>query len=299
MGTGGWAYFSVPNMNPLVAYSRAFDFVEVNSTFYEIPSKVLVRSWRKRVPPGFEFSVRAHRSLTHKYMLESVKEASEILGRMVEICGILEAEVLHLQTPPSMDITRSKIKRIRNLFTSVNLRGVHIALEVRSDIVDPQLLRLMRDLDIIHCVDLSRQTPNVPSEILYSRLFGKGFHNVYQFTDEELKEIDAKTEERGSKKTYLSFHGVKMYKDAARFKVFKESKKFPQVTGSLGLNSLKEVLAEDTKFPCSKEELIRSQGWKLIDITAEERVRASHLLERLSDKKYSDIQEVLHSLRSL
>jgi len=33
IGAGGWAYFQVPSMHPLVAYSRAFDFVEVNTTF--------------------------------------------------------------------------------------------------------------------------------------------------------------------------------------------------------------------------------------------------------------------------
>ena len=38
IGAGGWAYFQVPGSDSLTAYSKAFDFVEVNSTFYTTPS---------------------------------------------------------------------------------------------------------------------------------------------------------------------------------------------------------------------------------------------------------------------
>ncbi len=67
IGAGGWAYFFVPRMDSLIAYAKAFDFVEVNSTFYENPSMQMVRSWRRQVPEGFMFSVRCHKDLTHKY----------------------------------------------------------------------------------------------------------------------------------------------------------------------------------------------------------------------------------------
>ena len=33
IGTGGWAYFKVPNIHPLIAYSKAFNFVEVIQHF--------------------------------------------------------------------------------------------------------------------------------------------------------------------------------------------------------------------------------------------------------------------------
>ena len=58
IGTGGWKYFKIPDIHPLVAYSKAFNFVEVNSTFYEIPEIKMVESWRRLVPHNFVFSVR-------------------------------------------------------------------------------------------------------------------------------------------------------------------------------------------------------------------------------------------------
>ena len=83
IGTGGWAYFRIPGVDPLEAYSRAFNFVEVNSTFYEIPKMKMVESWRKKVPKDFEFSVRCNKTITHELMFESVPEAFNILDRGV------------------------------------------------------------------------------------------------------------------------------------------------------------------------------------------------------------------------
>ncbi len=53
IGAGGWAYFKVHGLDSLSAYSKAFDFVEVNSTFCTTPSMEIVRSWKQRVPENF------------------------------------------------------------------------------------------------------------------------------------------------------------------------------------------------------------------------------------------------------
>ncbi len=114
VGAGGWSYFQVPGMASLAAYSKAFDFVEVNSTFYTNPSIQMVRSWRRRVPEDFMFSVRCHKDLTHKYMLSPCRESNEILARSIRICSELGAEILHIQTPPSFN-PDDKLKDIRDL----------------------------------------------------------------------------------------------------------------------------------------------------------------------------------------
>ncbi len=103
IGAGGWAYFNVPGKDSLTEYSRAFDFVEVNSTFYKTPSIEMVRSWRGKVQDNFMFSVRCHKDLTHKYLLSSCRESFEILSRSLRICSELNAEILHIQTPSSFN----------------------------------------------------------------------------------------------------------------------------------------------------------------------------------------------------
>jgi len=89
---------------------------------------------------------------------------------------------------------------------------------------------------------------------------------------------------------------MKMYKDAARLKIFKETGKFPQITDSLGLASLKEVLSEDAKFPSTKEGLIQHQGWKIFDLTSTKKIRVYEILERLPNNTYRNLEDVLKTL---
>lgn len=302
IGAGGWAYFRVPGLHPLKAYSKAFNFVEVNSTFYETPNVKLVESWRKLVPPDFEFTVRCNKALTHKHKFQRTPEAYEILEKMITICKILKAQILHLQTPPTFQLTDPNADLVRNFVSTTSLKGVRLALELRGSEphFNPYFLKMMHDLNMIHSVDLANdEEPAYHSDILYSRLFGKGTHNIYQPTDEELRKIDKKTSKGDHKTIAVSFHFVRMYKDAARLKTYKETGKFPMVTKSTGLHSLEEVLSEDARLPSNKAELIRHQGWKLIDLTKTERVHASSLLQKLEERTYNNISEIVQTLESV
>jgi len=298
IGAGGWGYFHVPRLNSLEAYARAFNFVEVNSTFYNIPSLQLVKSWKKRVPENFEFSVRCHRDLTHKYKLDPIREVFNTFETMKDIADILNSRFLVLETPSYIDFSNEKIESIKEFFGSLNLKGTRIVWEVRrrSKPIPPRLVALMQESNIIHCVDLSKEEPIVDSDTVYTRVFGKGEHNLYQFTDEEIMEIDERIARRTPETAVVSYHNVKMYKDAARYKIYRETGKFPAVTMAKGQQSLREVLIEDAAFPATKQELVKRQGWKVIDLTEERRVHAYTLLERLPDKQYGSVEEVLNSL---
>jgi uncharacterized protein YecE (DUF72 family) len=303
IGTGGWAYFHVPRLHPLVAYSKAFNFVEINSTFYQIPPPKEVEAWRRLVPPNFRFTVRAHRSITHKDKFEPTEEALETFERMKQICSILKADVLHLQNPPSFKPTQTSISHLREFLSSVNLGKLGLAMEIRgipSSRLPSDLLKTMQDYNVVHCVDISKgEAPAYESDTLYSRLFGKGYHNIYQPTDEDLREIDTKASTGRFEKVILSFHFVSMYKDAARLKIYKETGKFPMVTRSTGLSSLEEVLGKDASFPMTKQELIHHQGWKLFDLTEDKRVLAREFLQNLPEKTYNNINEVIDTLHSI
>jgi uncharacterized protein YecE (DUF72 family) len=164
------------------------------------------------------FSVRCHKDLTHKYYLSPGKESYEILARSLRICSELRAEILHIQTPPSFN-PDEKLKDIRDLFSSIDLGAVKLAWEVRGHMAKGTI-ELMHDLGIIHCTDISKEMPSTDSNILYTRLFGHGKHNLYQFDDAELLDIDGKIRENNLEKAYLTFHGARMYSDAARLKVY-------------------------------------------------------------------------------
>jgi len=303
IGTGGWAYFQIPELHSLAAYSKAFNFVEVNSTFYEIPPLKQVEKWRRMVPQDFQFTVRAHQTITHKNRLQPTPETLEDFQEIRKICEILKAEIIHFQTPPSLKMEHASIENLRNFLSSVNLGKVRIAFEVRGSSpgqLPPELVKTMQEHNMIHCIDLSNnEMPAYNSDILYSRLFGKGHHNVYEPTDEELRRIDKKASKGNFKKVILSFHFTKMYKDAARLELYKQTGKFPKITKSTGLLSLEEVLKEDARFPATKQELIHGQGWKLFDLTPDKRTLTRELLQELPEKTYHNINEVVQTLKPI
>jgi uncharacterized protein YecE (DUF72 family) len=303
IGTGGWAYFRVPRLKSLVAYSRIFDFVEVNSTFYRIPHLKIVEEWKSLVPSNFKFAVRAHNAIAHKYKLQPVEEAYELLEKMRRITETLDSNILHVQTPLSLKLSDYVVEGFRQLLSSSRLGKVRLALELKENLPHGpprQLLKIMQDKGVIHCVDLSKgEKPMYDSDTLYTRLFGKGHHNIYEPTDEELEEIDNTALASKSEKVGMSFHFVRMYKDAARLKIYKQTGKFPKITRSTGLNSLEEVLKEDTVFPTSKQDLIKKQGWKLFDETETKRVHVAEYLDGLPDRTYENIRQVTSDLASV
>lgn len=189
IGTGGWAYFKVPDKSPLKAYSEVFNFVEVNHTFYAYPDTRMVERWRRTVPEDFTFAVRCHQDLTHRIGLKTVSEAYHVLNQMITYCRILNAPFLVLETPQNYTLDQKNISNVKDFLSSASLEGVQLVWEIRAP-VTTEAVSVMSDFDITHCVDLSREEPSFRSDTVYTRLFGKGKYNVYQFTDDELVEID-------------------------------------------------------------------------------------------------------------
>ena len=75
IGTSGFSYPDwVGNFYPLLTdkgdmlnhYATIFDTVEINSTYYNIPHPIVFRKLADKVPDGFEFTVKAHKSMTHE-----------------------------------------------------------------------------------------------------------------------------------------------------------------------------------------------------------------------------------------
>lgn len=59
-----WYPPDLPARDRLRWYAERFAAVEVNSTFYALPSRAVVRRWAEETPPGFVFDVKAHRVLS-------------------------------------------------------------------------------------------------------------------------------------------------------------------------------------------------------------------------------------------
>jgi hypothetical protein len=185
-----------------------------------------------------------------------------------------------------------------DFLSSASLRDVRLVWEVRAP-VTAEVTNLMQDFNAVQCVDLSKETPSVESDIIYTRLFGKGQHNLYQFTDDELVAVDKEIDSISPRIAAMSYHGARMNTDAARYMQYKKTGKFLPVTSFTGIDSARAVLSEDARFPMSKPELIEKQGWKVVDLNMDRRVHLSELLAKIPEKTYNDIDEVAEALEAV
>jgi uncharacterized protein YecE (DUF72 family) len=87
IGTQGWNYDAwVGPFYPsgtraadfLAMYARAFDTVEVDSTFYAVPPVKTVRGWAERTPPGFRFALKMPQEITHERRLRDVEDTASL-----------------------------------------------------------------------------------------------------------------------------------------------------------------------------------------------------------------------------
>jgi uncharacterized protein YecE (DUF72 family) len=292
VGAGGWGYFS----GGLEAYARGFRFVEVNVSFYRPVPEAFARRWRARVPADFLFSMKASRIVSHSDRLHASAAARGTFAHDLRTARILHAPFVILETPPGLPIESDEVAGLRDLVAMAD-RGTRIGLEARAHRngnLPAALQRTMEDLRILDVVDLSQNRSRVADDVVYGRLFGPGPHNLYQFDDAELRGIDRSAED--AVRTAFTFHGVRMYQDAARFLSFKRTGVFPPATASHGLPSLEEVLRPDARFPTSKEDLVRAQGWKIFDVDDRRRAHAGLLLDRLPARVYKDLGDLLSEL---
>jgi uncharacterized protein YecE (DUF72 family) len=112
LGTQGWNYEAwLGALYPsgtrpadyLSVYSRAFDTVEVDSTFYATPPATTIDSWVARTPPEFVFSLKVPQVITHEKRLRGAEEETELFLSRARGLGAKLGPIL-LQMGPDFDI---------------------------------------------------------------------------------------------------------------------------------------------------------------------------------------------------
>lgn len=135
VGTSGWSYdhWRGPLYPPgttaarrLEVYADAFDTVELNTSFYHWPRAESFRSWAERAGPGFLFTVKAPRGLTHTRRLRDPQRWTARLAEGMSALG-RQAGPLLLQLPP--DAQRDDT-RLDDLLAAMPA-GVQAAVELR------------------------------------------------------------------------------------------------------------------------------------------------------------------------
>jgi len=110
IGTSGWHYEDwrerfypekLPKANWLGFYSRYFSTVELNNTFYRLPSEEAFARWYDSSPPDSIFAVKVSRYITH---IKRLKDCEEAVDKFISRAKILKKKLgpLLYQLPPSL-----------------------------------------------------------------------------------------------------------------------------------------------------------------------------------------------------
>ncbi len=110
IGTSGWHYDDwrgrfypekLPRAKWLEFYARHFSTLELNSTFYHLPSEKALTNWYDASPPDFIFAVKVSRFITH---IKRLKDCNEAVSNFMSRVIILKEKLgpLLYQLPPGL-----------------------------------------------------------------------------------------------------------------------------------------------------------------------------------------------------
>lgn len=142
-GTSGWDYpdwvgpFYAPDTPKkafLERYAQRFASVEIDSTFYRMPTRKTVAGWVARTPPGFEFCPKVPQSITHEKLLLDVGEETrafvDALEAFGERLGVVVVQLRYFRKAEAIEPEpfAQRLAAFLELFP----KSMRVALEVRN-----------------------------------------------------------------------------------------------------------------------------------------------------------------------
>jgi len=196
IGTSGWHYDhwrhlfypdKLTRAKWLEFYARHFTTVELNNSFYRLPSEEAFANWRDSSPANFTFAVKVSRFITH---IKRLKNSEEPVGTFLGRAKILKQKLgpLLYQLPPNMHRDDNRLES----FLSILPPGLKHVLEFRHESwLDDGVFEVLRRHNVGLCVfDMPGLTcPLVATaEFAYIRFHGSTGLYSSCYSDEELAE---------------------------------------------------------------------------------------------------------------
>lgn len=186
VGTSGFAYkewkgtFYPPKCRPeemLAFYAERFRSVEINNTFYRMPSESVLANWTRQVPDSFRFVLKAPQRITHQKRLREVDEDLAYFLRVSSVLGDRRGPTL-FQLPPNF---KKDLPRLE-AFLALLPRGWDTAFEFRHESwFDEEVYTLLRAAGVALCL-VDEDDGEMPAEVTapfgYLRLRRAGYTDL-------------------------------------------------------------------------------------------------------------------------
>jgi len=198
IGTSGWDYddwvgpFYDSDRGMFTSYAKLFDTVEVNSSFYTLLSERFYEGLARSAPPGFYFSVKMYRGVTHKRLLNPKFVEAELNAFLKSIQPLARQKKLGavlIQLPPK---ERWEVPWFEE-FLALLPQGVRFAVEFRdSSWINSEVFNLLRRYGVAYVIvdePLLPPITEVTAGFAYVRWHGRGERPwyYYHYSLEELK----------------------------------------------------------------------------------------------------------------
>jgi uncharacterized protein YecE (DUF72 family) len=200
IGTSGWHYKHwvgnfypprLPSSRMLAHYIQHFDTVELNNTFYKLPAKTSLLTWRDSTPLHFHFAVKGSRFLTH---MKKLNNAEEGLNRFLESVDVLNPKLgpILFQLPPNWELNLDRLAA----FVALLSRYRRCAFEFRNPTWNtPKTYDLLGQYNMAYCIfDLNGYLSplQVTADFSYIRLHGPGGKYQGSYSEAALEEWSRK-----------------------------------------------------------------------------------------------------------
>jgi uncharacterized protein YecE (DUF72 family) len=195
IGTSGWSYkgwaktfypSELPANRHLTFYSSKFPTVEINSSFYRLPTEKAFDDWSRTAPSGFLYSVKGSRAVTHfKRLLPGAKSLDLLLNRS-KLLGKHLGPVLW-QLPGTL---KKDLPRLEAFLRALN-RRIHHAIEFRDrSWIDQEVFETLRKYRVANVALSSKAMPScfeLTASFVYVRFHGLEGGASHDYTDQELR----------------------------------------------------------------------------------------------------------------
>ncbi|MDD5167989.1 MAG: DUF72 domain-containing protein [Syntrophales bacterium] len=175
VGTSGYGYkewkgkFYPEKISPkemLPFYAERLGAVEVNNTFYHMPTVPVLTAWAKQVPNDFIFALKAPQVLTHRKRLRNVDEEAEYLFKTLSVLDRKLGPVL-FQFPKSFHADLPLLEDFFELIPG----HIFSAFEFRHPSwLNEEILALLRERECSLCIADTDENPT--TEIIRTASWG-------------------------------------------------------------------------------------------------------------------------------
>jgi len=182
IGTSGWQYKhwrgtfypkQVKVADHFNYYLKLFDTVEINNSFYRLPTKETFSKWAEAVPDDFLYVIKANRFITH---MKKLKDPEQSLTLFLDNIGALGGKLgpCLFQLPPGWQIN---VERLEN-FLKYLPKELRCVFEFRNDSwYDEKVFTLLRAYNCAFCIyELAGHISpiEITADFVYVRLHGPG-----------------------------------------------------------------------------------------------------------------------------